>query len=118
MIFGSIGLSAIIGTSLQFIWGFINNLQLITHTPLLKVPYTAIILSFLKIIFDIVNFDVFNTESNLKGMFHLKDADDYPEYDEYFSFMGYDNTNFLYIVGFPIFVLYFYIWLIPFYFIL
>ncbi|CDW82428.1 UNKNOWN [Stylonychia lemnae] len=105
VIFGSLAMSATVGTSLQMLWGLINNLQLVTHTPLFKIPYSANILNFLRALFSVVNFDVIGTEMILEKVFDLQSSDDYTPYNDNFTFLGYDNSNFIYLIGFPILIL-------------
>ena len=107
------GLSATLGIGLQALWGMINNLQLVTHTPLFLIPYSAIILTYLQTLFTIVNFDIFNSADNLQTLFQLEEVEYYNSYNEVFTFMGYDNSSFIYIVGFPVFVLLLYLCFIP-----
>ncbi|CDW77153.1 UNKNOWN [Stylonychia lemnae] len=57
VLYGSIGMSLVFGTSLQLLWGLVNTLQLMSHTPLMAIPYNMPILSFLKTIFTVVTFD-------------------------------------------------------------
>ena len=40
------------------------------------------------------------------------DNDDYPEYNELFTFLGYDNSNIIYLIGLPIILLIIYVALV------
>ena len=91
----------------------INHLQLISHTPLFRIPYTASILSLLHSQFSVVNFDTFQGSEALQKMFDLKDSSAYPPLDDYFEYMEYNTSNFIYILGFPFLVLLGYLSLVP-----
>lgn len=57
---------------------------------------------FIQSMFRIVNFDVFDASGILQTLFILDDIDDYPPYNYYFDNLGYDNCNFLYLIGPPV----------------
>ncbi|CDW77305.1 UNKNOWN [Stylonychia lemnae] len=112
VLYGSIGINMLIGTSLQLVWGMVNTLQLVSHTPLFSIPYTAEILIFLKAVFTVVTFDPFNSSQHLQKIFQLRPVDEYEDFNDRFEFLGYDNSNFIYLIGPPILLLIFNIGLI------
>jgi len=44
----------------------------------------------------VTNFDLFDSGDQLQRIFHLDDSDNYPPYNAYFDYLGYDSSNFLY----------------------
>eukprot|EP00347_Sterkiella_histriomuscorum_P007056 403350417 len=76
--------------------------QRVTHSPLFSIPFSANILNFLQAIFHVVNFDLMETQNQLMGIFNLKDVEEYEPYNIRFQFIGYDNSNFLYLIGAPL----------------
>ncbi|CDW89601.1 UNKNOWN [Stylonychia lemnae] len=109
IIIGCLLMGILAGSSLQFLWGLINTLQLVTHTPLFTIQYTANIWIFLKILFDIVNLDFYNAELLLQNIFQLKSSDNYESYNDRFAFLGYDNSNFIQLIGSPMLFLLYYV---------
>lgn len=101
-------MSAILSTSLQALWDMINNLQLVSHTPLFNIAYTANILMFLKTLVALSNFNLFNVNSWIETVFKLKPEEEYDSYNYYFDFLGYECTNFIYLLGLPIFLIFVY----------
>ena len=71
ILYGSIGVSMILGTNLQILWGLVNTLQLVAHTPLYNIPYTAEVLIFLRAVFMVVSFDPVQSENYLMSIFRL-----------------------------------------------
>ncbi|CDW88273.1 UNKNOWN [Stylonychia lemnae] len=116
--FGSVAMSFTLGISLQLLWGMINTLQLISHTPLFNIQYPIHVKIFIQALFSILNLDIFDVEKDLQVIFDLKENDDYPEYNELFTFLGYDNSNFIYLIGLPIIFILIYTALILAFFIL
>lgn len=108
----------IFGTSLSIMWGMINTLQLISHTPLFKIPFSASILLFLKSLFMLITFDPIETNSYLEVIFDLQDEEEYPPYNANFEFLGYESSNFIYLLGTPIFGIFIYAFLIILYIVL
>eukprot|EP00347_Sterkiella_histriomuscorum_P007200 403349876 len=102
VLYGSAVIGSLSGASLSVLWGLINTLQLVTHTPLFSIPYTANILNFLQSIFQVVNFDLFNIQDILQQIFQLESPDYYDPYNIRFQFIGYDNSNFMYLIGAPL----------------
>eukprot|EP00347_Sterkiella_histriomuscorum_P002815 403366702 len=109
IIYGSVAMSIVLGSSLQMLWGMLNTLQLISHTPLFKIAYSTIILRFIKAMFSVVNFDMFDASAQLQVIFGLDDIEVYPAYNTYFEYLGYDNSNFLYLIGPPIITVFIYL---------
>lgn len=118
VLYGSIGLGLIGGTSLQMLWSLINTLQLITHTPLFSIPYTQRIFIFLKAFFSIATFDVINSADILQVIFGLHSPDDYPPYNSRFDFLGYNSCNFVYLIGPPMFYFFYFVLMSLIYFVL
>lgn len=58
VLYGSMALSLTVGASLQYLWGMINTLQLLTHTPLFSINMPANVMLFLSDIYGIVNFNL------------------------------------------------------------
>ncbi|CDW74799.1 UNKNOWN [Stylonychia lemnae] len=81
-IYSGIIIGTFSGTSLQMLWGFINTLQLITHTPLFQIHYTLNILLFLQAVFDVVNLDPYKIEEQIKWLFNLKPSEEYEPYND------------------------------------
>jgi len=65
LFYGSLAVNLVAFTSLQFLWGLINALQLAIHIPILDINLPPNVLVFLQTLFNIINFDLFDTESNL-----------------------------------------------------
>ncbi|CDW89609.1 UNKNOWN [Stylonychia lemnae] len=79
------------------------------HTPLFSIGYPGHVLIFIQALFSIINLDIFNVAKDLKNFFKLKAIDEYSEYNDRFAFLGYDNSNFIYLIGMPIFFLIIYL---------
>ncbi len=116
LLYGSVASSLIFGSSLSLVWGMINTLQLISHTPLFMIPYTSKILLFLKSLFLLITFDPVNSESMLDTMFRVKgNEESYPSFNFRFDFLGHDNSNFIFLIGMPMLFLYVNLVLVVFY---
>jgi hypothetical protein len=66
------------------VWGLVNTLQLVTHTPLFDINLPANVQFFLSTIFSVVNFDIIAPSTQLKVIFNLADEDEYEPYNENF----------------------------------
>jgi hypothetical protein len=117
-IYGSMALSFTLGTTLQYLWGLVNTLQLVTHTPLFDINLPANLQLFLTTIFSVVNFDILAPSSVLRVVFDLAHEDEYEPYNENFELLGYDNSNFIYLVGSPLIYIAIYVVGVVFYFIM
>lgn len=71
LLYGSLASSLLFGSSLSLVWGLINTLQLISHTPLFAIPYTSKILLFLKSLFLLITFDPLYSEEILHSLFKV-----------------------------------------------
>ena len=56
------------------VWSIVNNLQLITHLPLLKLIYPANAEYVLNFLIDITNFEMIPADDILKKIFKFLDA--------------------------------------------
>lgn len=56
-----------------------------------------------------MTFDPFNSQYFLQIIFQIEDEDNYPPYNDRFDFLGYNSSNFIYLIGPPIFVFMFYL---------
>eukprot|EP00347_Sterkiella_histriomuscorum_P013197 403365639 len=118
VLYGSAGLSVLFGTSIQMVWGLVNTLQLITHTPLFNIPYTSEIMILFKAVITVTTFDPFNSSDYLKIIFNLQDVDSYEPYNYRFEFLEYSSSNFVYLIGPPFFFLLTYFAMMIFHFLL
>lgn len=62
--------------------------------------------------FNVVNFDLFDASAILEVIFGLEPSDTYLPYNDYFEELGYDNSNFIYLIGPPVLSVIFYLFLL------
>ena len=99
---GGLIASVLIGTKTWIIWSFINSLQLIFHTSLLRIPYSANFMTMIQNMIKILRFDIFDASGILEYTFKLRDETFYQSFDESFSSLSYDSSSFIYLIGTPI----------------
>ena len=102
IVIGGLIVSVLIETKTSIIWSFINSLQLIFHTSLLRIPYSANFMTMIKAMISILRFDLFDASGILEYTFHLRDKSFYQAYDESFSPLSYDSSSFIYLLGTPL----------------
>eukprot|EP00347_Sterkiella_histriomuscorum_P017861 403347694 len=68
IIVGNLFFNLFMSTTLQYLWGMINQIQIITHIPLNAVEIPANTKLFFNIIIDISNFNIIPSEDMLNGM--------------------------------------------------
>jgi len=57
----------------------------------------------------VITFDPVDSDLYLEKTFDLQDEDDYEPFNDNFEFLGYESSNFIYLIGMPIFHIFLYI---------
>jgi len=58
MIYGNLAVNIVLASSLQFLWGMINALQIIVHIPLMSIQMPSNLLVFYQLLISVVTFDI------------------------------------------------------------
>ncbi|TNV87552.1 hypothetical protein FGO68_gene2096 [Halteria grandinella] len=88
-------LNVVLASSLQYLWGMINVMQLIVHMPLMNLVFPANAVLFYNFIIDISNFDILPVDSMENKLFKFTDSPSQPWFEQ----LGYNQNPFLQNMG-------------------
>eukprot|EP00347_Sterkiella_histriomuscorum_P007594 403348320 len=94
LIVGNLFFNLFMSTSLQYLWGMINQIQIITHLPINAVEIPSNTKFFFNIIIDICNFNIIPSDDMLNGIITVKETD---AFNYYFQEMDIFQKNKLYL---------------------
>lgn len=83
-------LNLFLGTTLQYIWGMINCLQLIVNIPLMGIQMPANVVFFYSILINFVTFNIIPTDEMFNKTFDFYSTD---YYNTKFNELGYGSMN-------------------------
>eukprot|EP00347_Sterkiella_histriomuscorum_P012844 403367008 len=91
LVVGNLFFNLFMSTSLQYLWGMINQIQIITHLPINAVEIPSNTKFFFNIIIDISNFNIIPSDDMLNKMMTVKETD---AFNNYFQEMDiFQKTN-------------------------
>eukprot|EP00347_Sterkiella_histriomuscorum_P002312 403368643 len=88
----NIALNIFSSCSLQFIWSFVNSLQLISYIPLMNIDVPANLYMILSLIEGPLQFQVIDTKEAASTMLGIDMSIERPYYNELFNQFGFDNN--------------------------
>lgn len=95
-------------SSLQQLWGTLNILQLMLHTPLLNIQLTEMVFTFCAGMVQIVNFQIFSAEPLTNLIFGEKNfaPEALTPLNERFDLLGYNNKNIIMNMDLSLYILF------------
>eukprot|EP00347_Sterkiella_histriomuscorum_P018221 403346330 len=90
LIVGNLFFNLFMSTSLQYLWGMINQIQIITHLPINAVEIPSNTKFFFNIIIDICNFNIIPSDDMLNGIITVKET---YAFNDYFQEMDIFQKN-------------------------
>ena len=94
LVIGNMAINIFLASSIQFIWGMINSLQLFVLVSLFNFPYPSVLLFVFRLSAEITRFNILPTGWLIDRLFQFSPED--PErviVNSNFALMGYDSTN-------------------------
>lgn len=85
-------------SSMYFVWGIVNTLQMILHQPMLELVFPQNVRFFYSILLPISSFDLIPTAYSTELIFDLSLEEDSP-YSLQLEEMGYETHSFLHNIG-------------------
>ena len=76
IVIGNLALSIVMSTSLQYLWGMINVLQIISHFPLCQITFPLNAQLFYQMIISISQFNIIPTAVIDNALFRFDDSDE------------------------------------------
>eukprot|EP00347_Sterkiella_histriomuscorum_P013544 403364306 len=98
IVIGNFVLNLLLATSLQYLWGMINALQLILHMPLFKVNFPSNTNFVFNQIISVSTFDVIPSEEALEKMFDFADTGPLNDRFDEIDIFQLINTNNIYLL--------------------
>lgn len=95
----SVGMGIFMAASMQFLWGMVNTIQMMTHLSLLSLTFPSNCLSLYKIIINIANFEFLDSEGILNKMFFNQFDEEEESFNTKFDLLGYGALNMIMNLG-------------------